>query len=1158
MNSNHIEELGRYKIQKVIGTGGMSVVYKAVHMQSGDLVAIKTIKDITLNNLAGITREIDVLKLLKHKNIVEIIDTGVDKGIPWIAMPLLTGKTLRDSYSEDVDPIAFIEIIAGICEALEYLHSKGFIHMDLKPDNVFLTKDNEPVLIDFGLRSVFFDSLSRDVIEVDYSRWCTWEYSAPELLMGLQPDARADIYSLGCMMYEYFTGAVPEVNIVESPSNNCDGDSSQPSLPEEFYQLEGLPPGLDKLIISLLKPNRNERPGYAGQVLYELKKHNHEFDKQKAGNRFSIPYLYKSGFWGRSKEMKSYDSYLASLQTGIGGFLWVTADGGMGKTRILLEMKRYAQTHRFPVLVGSCVRSGGSDSEVNDASVFGAFKKPLETLATSLSTMSPGDVAKVLGDSGVILAEQFKSIQFLPSLALQTPPPRLPPQEAKERLFHALKSLLFRLAKSRPYIVMIDDIQWTDEVSSQFIHSLLSTDLSEIPILFVFTSRTRSDQDYVKSLFHDLGSSNAVGTITLEKLQYDEARQMISDMVAIRSGSNESFFQFVYKHSSGNPLFLMEILKSCIASRVLQMTDDGRWDVDLLKVDYDNAPVSSTLPEYFGDQLKLTISDLDMTSRSVVEAMAVWGREVNEDQLQQLTGLSRQKLLVAMRVLQVKMIIQETRNGNREFIHVYVMQGVYDEIPFDTRTQIHTKVARFLADNPQPGELEWQTSLARHREASNDPDNAAVHYLTAARMLFSRFSHSLGEYYFSKYLQLAEKGTSDYLSVRIERLRECLLYSGHLSEARNELESILSEIDTLETATDLLLADANRVHSHIHWQSGSFQDGLTTAETAIEEYYQANKLKAAGTMLQEIANAAFDAGYYLTAKEYFNRCRDLLEQTGDRLKLGRLLNDFGSLLIKLGSIETGMELLEFAELSLREFDDRLSVAQNYLRHGQAYFHLEKFELAIEKIESALTLFQQIGHRRGQAECLYQIADYLAFFRHWEDSLDYSIEAQGLFEEVGDRLGVQKCLTQSLLIELRSNYSKEKLDLVNSSIKELETLSNEYLSARSRIAACEILTNESKELDILYSLLYKAEQEMKNCGSVWDLIKVYELEYSFISTVSLKAKRAGSGVNQMSDSLLLDKMISLKGDFEISESSSAGKRINRIIDCLENGEANGRD
>ena len=204
-------QLGRYEIMEEIGKGAMGVVYKAYDPAVGRIIALKTVRF----DVAGPDRDELIRRLrqeaqaagrLEHPNIVTIYDAGEIEGLFYIAMQFLKGRTLAEMIAERAMlPVEQIVLIVDqICDGLHYAHERGIIHRDLKPSNILITTEGAVKILDFGIAKVAEVGTTKAGMILG-----TPSYMSPEQARGGRIDRRADIFSLGAILYELLTGEKP-------------------------------------------------------------------------------------------------------------------------------------------------------------------------------------------------------------------------------------------------------------------------------------------------------------------------------------------------------------------------------------------------------------------------------------------------------------------------------------------------------------------------------------------------------------------------------------------------------------------------------------------------------------------------------------------------------------------------------------------------------------------------------------------------------------------------------------------------------------------------------------------------------------------------------------------------------------------------------------
>lgn len=262
----------RYEIGELLGRGGMADVYKAHDLRLGRTVAIKLLRaDVARDShlQARFRREAQAVAGLNHPAIVAVYDTGehVTKDqirdsahLPYIVMEYVHGKTLRDLIrGKKITTDEAIEYTMGVLAALDYSHRSGIVHRDIKPANVMVTEDDNGVLgevkvMDFGIARTISDSAA--TMTQTQTVMGTAQYLSPEQARGESVDARSDLYSAACLMYEMLAGRPPFMG--DSPVSVAYQHVRElPPVPSTFNK--ALSPALDALLMRALQKNRDDR-----------------------------------------------------------------------------------------------------------------------------------------------------------------------------------------------------------------------------------------------------------------------------------------------------------------------------------------------------------------------------------------------------------------------------------------------------------------------------------------------------------------------------------------------------------------------------------------------------------------------------------------------------------------------------------------------------------------------------------------------------------------------------------------------------------------------------------------------------------------------------------------------------------------------------------
>jgi eukaryotic-like serine/threonine-protein kinase len=260
---------GRYEVESRLGEGGMATVFGGSDRLLGRKVAIKVLarqyaKDRTA--VERFRREAQAAAGLNHPNVVSVFDTGSDDGVHYIVMERVEGRTLADIIRNEgaLAPSRAADIAVGVCRALSSAHEKGMVHRDVKPGNVLLTPQGGVKVADFGIARV----ASVDTLTATGSVMGTASYLSPEQARGGSIDARSDIYSLGCVLYEMLTGKPPFDG--ETPLSIAYKHVEEEPVPPSSLN-PAVPPELEAVVGKAMAKDPDDRYRSAGQMARDLR-----------------------------------------------------------------------------------------------------------------------------------------------------------------------------------------------------------------------------------------------------------------------------------------------------------------------------------------------------------------------------------------------------------------------------------------------------------------------------------------------------------------------------------------------------------------------------------------------------------------------------------------------------------------------------------------------------------------------------------------------------------------------------------------------------------------------------------------------------------------------------------------------------------------------
>jgi serine/threonine protein kinase len=746
----------------------MGLVYRAAHQTTGQIVALKTVIADTPAHLDGIRREVQALADLSHPGVMRIFDHGVDGGRPYYAMEFCEAVSLRSLFlhpplSDVVNPPALavgsdptaraitpapkpgsdrdpggtpeggrasrweisqpvepselthvLTVFVRLAEALAYVHGEGIVHRDLTPDNVLVRgpllgegpECERPMIIDFGLAAQFEGRLRLGMQQARSAIEGTYAYLAPELIGGSVADARADLYALGCMLFEVLAGRPPFVGTVGQMLR-----AHVEQKPPRLDELVGwLPPLLCDLVERMLAKEPRERVGHADEVAAVLVELGGTASTEPQPPRRDL--LYRSGFVGREPALRRLATRTVLLDAQGGGLVLVGGVSGVGKTRLLLEVVRDLDGRGTRTLTGECRPSARRPLE--------ALHEPIRRIAERCRNQGSAEIDRVFGERGRILSLALPDLDELLGQASLPEPAPMSGQAAAVRLYTALAEVLCEAARDGGLVLVVDDLQWADEHTLgffSFVHA--ARRFAEAPVLVLASYRAEETTPAIEALLED-----GVDRLDLERLPEAAIGAMVAEMLAVASPP-EGLTSYVADRAEGNPFFVGEYLRTALEAGVVARLGSGRWRVPESRAALESLPLPRSLRALVAERLDA----LDPDASVVVGVLAVLGRESDIALASELSGLSDDCFLRACNELSRRQIIEPPVLDQLRFQHDKLLEVAYERFDPTRRKIVHDAAGTSIErrnGGPNGAAIESVSgTLARHFKAAGRTHEAA-------------------------------------------------------------------------------------------------------------------------------------------------------------------------------------------------------------------------------------------------------------------------------------------------------------------------------------------------------------------------------------------------------------------------------------------------
>ena len=316
---------GRYELDGIVGRGGMAEVFRARDIRLDRIVGVKTLRDDLARDQtfqARFRREAQSAASLNHPSIVAVYDTGEDMvgnlPVPYIVMEFVDGRTLRDLLRDDrrLLPERAAEITDGVLRALDYSHRNGIVHRDIKPGNVMLTRSGDVKVMDFGIARAVSDSQMTMTQTAQVIG--TAQYLSPEQARGERVDARSDLYSTGCLLYELLTGRPPFTG--DSPVAIAYQHVKEDPIPPSRLDPE-VPPWADAIVLKAMQKDPADRYQSAGEMRNDLQ-------RALSGAPVAAPML--GAAYAGARQLSGAPTQMAGRTAAVPPYMYGPENGGPG------------------------------------------------------------------------------------------------------------------------------------------------------------------------------------------------------------------------------------------------------------------------------------------------------------------------------------------------------------------------------------------------------------------------------------------------------------------------------------------------------------------------------------------------------------------------------------------------------------------------------------------------------------------------------------------------------------------------------------------------------------------------------------------------------------------------------------------------------------
>lgn len=652
-------------------------------------------------------------------------------------------------------------------------------------------------------------------------------------------------------------------------------------------------------------------------------------------------------FVGRESECEHLTLAWEAAVRGEGQALFLGGEAGVGKTRLAQEFIQYVAAQGNLALVGRCYEAEGRLP----------YQSWIEILRQGFS-QAPLDV--VNGISPVWLSEAMKLVPELTERFPDVKPsfPLLSPEQERSRLFEALSQVFVAISQEKPLLLVLDDLQWTDEATLRYAHYLMrKLSKEKILLLGLYRAEEVDEGHPLWELIHQSLKEESVGTLELKTFSHEEVDQLVSGMLTVDVVPGE-LIQQLHKRSQGNAFFAVELLKALMESGALYLDQEGAWQIEPEKL------AAEYVPQTVKAVVLTRLRRLSRSSRDLLDLISTRTRAFDTDFLEQAIGRRKEDLITSLEELLKTHFVME-KESHYEFRHDLIREVIYEDLLPERRYNLHLKVGntleRLLLRSLDRDALIGE--MAHHFYEAGEWSKALDYSLLAGNQAWSkRYAKEEALHFYRRALELAERlNDQQGLMKAYKGLGEVCTSTDEKDKGLEYSLKALELCSNPEERGDIHIAIA-RVYHH----RKELEKGLSCCEKALEELGRKRASLALVKAYYCSSNFLNWLGRYDQAINYCSHALEILKKKPDDNLKALVLSELGTAYSAHGDYEKAIESLSISAELAQKTGDAYSVGTVFFQLGRAYYFSHRMDQAIECWNRALQVIEKLGGRFEEA------------------------------------------------------------------------------------------------------------------------------------------------------------------------------------------------
>ena len=977
----------RYYIEAKMGDGRLGTVFKATDTRLNRPVAVKILSpSFSEGALEQFLQQGRQIVDLTHPNIVNIYDCDEDHGLSYMVEEFIECDTLRDVLNENPGkPLPFnlaLDIAVKIAQALEYAHGHGVIHGDLKPKNVLLA--GEIKISDFGLGRL---ESGKSLLNIDVPpALVTAHYLAPEQVLGHPLDARTDLYALGILMYELFTGQRPfegsDLEVLEHHR------SRSPRPPSELNPV--LSYSLEHLILKLLDKDPNKRYATARQTRRILS----SMTTIISGDTQPYPLATQKRppLIGRAEPLRQLTELWQETRQGHGQLVLLTGEAGIGKTRLTQELA-YG-TGNASLLIGNCQKQAGGRAYQPIIDVFSTYFAGLRGSTNTPAALADNPAGQFL----TLLARSIPEIRQLLPVVTGQPAQISPAADINGSQFVSLAESVAQATAKRPWLLILDDLHQGDPGTLNLLHYLARRCThTNLMIIGVYQDDRLEDNRFLAETLDSLNRDAAYTTIALERLTEGEVTELLHTIWSQTVPGDIA--AAIYRRAKGNPLYVEEIAKTLTDEDVVSWRD-GRWRF---------APVIEvSLPRHLRDAALRRTNRLAKDTQTLLNRAVILGPDFAFADLHEMSVLSNRDPLESLDIILERQLIRQAPGEKMlHFSHVEIRQLLYENLSPLKRRLMHREAGEALERRHLSNLNHVAEKLAYHFFQAGELEKGLTYSIQAAAQAVALFDSHNALTWYSQALDALEQLGLDKKNQ--EQQYELLLVREQIYGHLGYRQAQAADLSTLQTLAQELNAPDKQAMVHnrqafFNRVTNRFTQAAVEAQAGLLAARQSGNPVLEGESLIQLAHVDTCRGQLKAAREHLRTAQEIFSEANHQKGEARSLNGLGAIHQHLNDYPQAEHYCQQALAINRAIGNWRGQSACLKNRGILRLEAGAYTQALADFQRALEINRIIGDRRGEAICLNNLAATYKELGHLNLARSYIQEALPIRRSMEDKRG----------------------------------------------------------------------------------------------------------------------------------------------------------